>query len=83
MITVKRMNKIDRPDVKAFFDVNINGVDIYGVKLVTSKKDNSLFVAFPTERSKNNEYFNVVYIEDMALRDELKDTLMAIYTKKE
>ena len=80
MITVTRMRKMDTGNVKAYFDATINGVEIKGLKLVTSKEDGSMFLSFPSEKGKDEKYYNIVFISDMILKQEVEDTFIAAYT---
>lgn len=44
------------------FDVIINDVTIYGCKLISNKKDET-FVAFPSRKGTNGEYYNYAYVK--------------------
>ena len=44
-----------------FFDVEINGVTIYGCKVVEGK--NGDFISFPSHKGKDGKYYNHVYIK--------------------
>ena len=44
MITITKMRKQETGTVKAYFDAVINGVEVKGLKLVTSKEDGELFL---------------------------------------
>ena len=44
-----------------FFDVVINGVTIYGCKVVEGK--NGDFISFPSHKGKDDKYYNHVYIK--------------------
>jgi len=82
MITVRNMRKIATAgSVKAFFDVEVNGVEVKGMKLVASTKDGSLFVSFPSEKGKDGKYYNIVYIPDMNLKKEVELALLDTYNK--
>lgn len=81
MITVTRMNKVEMGNCKAFFDVVVNGVEIKGIRLVEGIAVKELFISFPREKGKNEEYYNVVYIPDINLRKELEELLIQTYSK--
>lgn len=83
MVTVRRMRKIESGNVKAFFDATVNGVDIKGLKLVTSTKDGSLFLSFPSEKGKDGKYYDIVTISDLNLRNEVASVLTDTYSKQE
>lgn len=55
---VVRANQVD--DL-VFFDVEINGVTIYGCKVVEGK--NGDFISFPSHKGKDGKYYNHVYIK--------------------
>lgn len=44
-----------------FFDVEINGVTIYGCKVVEGK--NGDFISFPSHKGKDDKYYNHAYIK--------------------
>ena len=55
---VVRANQVD--DL-VFFDVEINGVTIYGCKVVEGK--NGDFISFPSHKGKDGKYYNHAYIK--------------------
>lgn len=55
---VTRANQVE--DL-VFFDVEINGVTIYGCKVVEGK--NGDFISFPSHKGKDGKYYNHVYIK--------------------
>lgn len=55
---VVRANQVD--DL-VFFDVEINGVTIYGCKVVEGK--NGDFISFPSHKGKDGKYYNYAYIK--------------------
>ena len=44
-----------------YFDVEINGVSIYGCKVVEGK--NGDFISFPSHKGKDGKYYNHAYIK--------------------
>ena len=44
-----------------YFDVEINGVTIYGCKVVEGK--NGDFISFPSHKGKDGKYYNHAYIK--------------------
>ena len=44
-----------------YFDVEINGVTIYGCKVVEGK--NGDFISFPSHKGKDGKYYNYAYIK--------------------
>lgn len=44
-----------------YFDVEINGVTIYGCKVIEGK--NGDFISFPSHKGKDDKYYNHVYIK--------------------
>lgn len=61
-----------------FFDVNINGVSIYGCRFVEGK--NGDFVSFPSYKGSDGKYYSHCYIKlgeaDVSLIDEQIDELL-------
>lgn len=61
-----------------FFDVNINGVSIYGCRFVEGK--NGDFVSFPSYKGNDGKYYSHAYIKldeaTVALIDEQIDKLL-------
>ena len=43
-----------------FFSAIINGVTIYNMRVVTAK-DGTDFIAFPSEKGKDDKYYNIAY----------------------
>lgn len=44
-----------------YFDVVINGVTIYGCKVIEGK--NGDFISFPSHKGKDDKYYNYCYIK--------------------
>ena len=44
-----------------FFDLEVNGVKIYGCRFMEGKNGN--FVAFPSKKGSDGKYYNHVYVE--------------------
>ena len=44
-----------------YFDVEINGVTIYGCKVIEGK--NGDFISFPSHKGKDGKYYNHAYIK--------------------
>ena len=44
-----------------YFDVVINGVTIYGCKVIEGSKGD--FVSFPSHKGKDDKYYNYAYIK--------------------
>lgn len=68
--------KIDAKVVRAnqvketvYFDVVINGVTIYGCRVIEGKEGD--FVSFPSHKGKDDKYYNHVYVklDDEATKD--------------
>ena len=55
---VTRANQVGET---VYFDVVINGVTIYGCKVVEGK--NGDFISFPSHKGKDEKYYNYVYIK--------------------
>ena len=55
---VTRANQVNDT---VFFDVVINGVTIYGCKVIEGK--NGDFISFPSHKGKDGKYYNHVWIK--------------------
>lgn len=55
---VTRANQVENT---VYFDVVINGVTIYGCKVIEGK--NGDFVSFPSHKGKDGKYYNHAYIK--------------------
>lgn len=62
-----------------FFDMEVNGVTIYGCRFVEGK--NGDFVSFPSYKGKDGKYYNHVYVKlddaMISLIDEQIDKLLS------
>lgn len=79
MITVTRMNLVNMGNCKAFFNIIVNGVEIKGIKLVERFNTKELFVSFPREKGKDKQYYDIVKIQDINLKQELTNLLIQTY----
>lgn len=57
-VEVTRVNQVN--DV-VFFDMVVNGVTVYGCKVVEGSKGD--FISFPSHKGKDGKYYNHVYIK--------------------
>jgi DNA-binding cell septation regulator SpoVG len=55
---VTRANQVENT---VYFDVVINGVTIYGCKVIEGK--NGDFVSFPSHKGKDGKYYNHAYVK--------------------
>ena len=55
---VTRANQVNDT---VFFDVVINGVTIYGCKVIEGK--NGDFISFPSHKGKDDKYYNYVWVK--------------------
>ncbi len=55
---VTRANQVNDA---VFFDVDINGVMIYGCKVIEGSKGD--FISFPSHKGKDGKYYNYAYIK--------------------
>ena len=71
------MNKGSWGKVRAFFDVMTEeGFTIKGFKIIEGI--NGLFVSLPSQKGKDDEYFDTVYV-DQELRQELSQIALQAY----
>ena len=74
---IDRMNRGEWGKLRAFFDVRTTeGIVIKGFKLVEGV--NGLFVGMPSQKGKDDEFFDTVFMEREA-RDKLNDLAMDEY----
>jgi len=74
---IDRMNKGDWGKLRAFFDVRTDeGFVIKGFKLVEGI--NGLFVGMPSQKGKDDEYFDTIFAE-RDLRDDLTEVALEAY----
>jgi len=80
---IERMNKGQWGKVRAFFDLSTSeGLTIKGFKIIEGI--NGLFVSMPSQKGKNQqgeeEYYDSVWIESKALREELNKLAIDSYS---
>ncbi|MBI89563.1 MAG: hypothetical protein CMG60_05690 [Candidatus Marinimicrobia bacterium] len=74
---IERMNKGSWGKVRAFFDVMTEeGFTIKGFKIIEGI--NGLFVSMPSQKGKEEEYFDTVYVAQ-ELREELNQLALQTY----
>jgi len=80
MITVSRLHRLNNgSQVKAFVDVVFyQQVLVKGVKVVASK-DNTLFVAMPSQKSKDGKYSETVALLDDMSKEQLRTAVLNAY----
>lgn len=57
--SVKRARTIQSGIVMA--DVEINGIAIYGMKILANKSNGEAFLAWPSTKGKDGKYYSVAY----------------------
>ena len=80
MIEVARLFRLENngSSLKAFVDVIVaEGMVIKGLRIVQGKK--GLFVAMPTQKSKDGKWHNIVDVFDPELREELQQAVLESY----
>jgi len=76
-VKIERMNKGSWGKVRAFFDVMTEeGFTIKGFKIIEGI--NGLFVSMPSQKGKEDEYFDTVYVAQ-ELREELNQLALQTY----
>ena len=74
---IERMNKGSWGKVRAFFDLTTTeGFTIKGFKIIEGI--NGLFVSMPSQKGKEDEYFDTVYVAQ-ELREELNQLALQTY----
>lgn len=62
--SISGVKAIDRNGVvTVFFNLTINGVTIYGCRVVTPKNGSDDFIAFPSHKDANGKYWNYAYVK--------------------
>ena len=74
---IDRMNRGDWGKIKAFFDlITTDGFTIKGFKLVDGAS--GLFVSFPSQKGKDDEYYDTVWA-DKDVKDQLNKLAIEAY----
>ena len=77
---IERMNKGSWGKVRAFFDLSTKeGFTIKGFKLIEGI--NGLFVSVPSQKGKDEEWYETVWIESKELRENLNNTAINTYNE--
>ena len=78
---IERMAKGNWDKVRAYFDLNVEGLIIKGFKLMENPTG-ELWVSFPSNK-KDEEYQNTVYGADQAIKDKVRDVALEKYKEEE
>ena len=80
MVTVSRLHRLNNASqVKAFADVVFyRQILVKGVKVVSSK-DNTLFVAMPSQKSKDGKWSDSVALLDDMTKEQLRTAVLSAY----
>jgi len=80
MVTVARLHRLSNgSQVKAFADVVFyRQILVKGVKVVASK-DNTLFVAMPSQKSKDGKWSETVALLDDMSKEQLRTAVLSAY----
>ncbi len=74
---IDRMNRGDWGKIKAFFDlITTDGFTIKGFKLIEGT--NGMFVSFPSQKGKDDEYYDTVWA-DKDVKDQLNKLAIEAY----
>ena len=79
MIKVLRMNKTILPGTptKCFVDIEFYGLIVKGLRVVEGR--NGIFVSYPREKGKDNDYHDVCYPADMQVKLEVEKAVLDVY----
>ena len=73
---IRRANEYDKTGT-IFFDLDINGLTVYGCTVAKRKTDESEFISFPSRKGADGKYYSIVYC---ALSQEDQDRILdAVY----
>ena len=75
---ISRMNKGEWGKVRAFFDLETEGLTIKGFKVVQGS--DGLFVGFPSQKDKEGEYKDTVYA-DKTLKQKINQLALDYYNR--
>ena len=76
---ISRMNKVEMQKLVAFFDLQTEeGFNMKGFKIINGA--NGLFVGFPSEKNKNDEYNDTIFA-DKTLKQKVNQLAIAEYEK--
>ena len=80
MVTVSSLHRLNNSSqVKAFADVIFyQQVLVKGVKVIESK-DNTLFVAMPSQKSKDGKWSDTVALLDKVSKEQLRIAVLKAY----
>ena len=80
MVTVSRIHRLNNSSqIKAFADVVFyRQILVKGVKVVASK-DNTLFVAMPSQKSKDGKWSDTVALLDDMSKEQLRTAVLSAY----
>ena len=73
---IRRANEYDKTGT-IFFDLDINGLTVYGCTVAKRKDGNGEFISFPSRKGSDGKYYSIVYC---ALSQEDQDRILdAVY----
>ena len=73
------MNKGQWGKVRAFFDLTTTeGFTIKGFKIIEGI--NGLFVSMPSQKGSDEEYYDTIWVDSKALRDDLNKLALEAYS---
>ena len=76
---IERMNKGQWGKVRAFFDLTTTeGFTIKGFKIIEGI--NGLFVSMPSQKGSDEEYYDTIWVDSKALRDDLNKLALEAYS---
>ena len=77
-ISVSRIYKLDTDSkLKAFADVSFSGIVIKGLSVVNGI--NGLFVSMPRHQGKDGKWYDTVYPETKALKQQISEVVLEAY----
>lgn len=56
-----KVTRVKQFDNACMFDMTVNGVSIYGCRLIEGKK--GYFVSFPSRKGKDGKYYSYTYVK--------------------
>lgn len=75
---IRRANEYTKTGT-VFFDLDINGLTVYGCTVAKRKTDDSEFISFPSRKGADGKYYSIVYA---ALSQEDQDRILdAVYDR--
>lgn len=82
VITVTRMEIVNQPFIKAFVSIGIGFMEVHGVRIVKSKKNETQLMVYMPKEKKGEDYVPVVEIHNKQAMGIISEVVLADYHAK-